>query len=90
MRPPSAARSTEHRRAHFPPYLVVPSAALLVFLVLRFGGVVLAYPVESLLVAILVCAIGTLVWACRELLRDAARRVDSILDEELGPQGRDD
>lgn len=87
MRAPSIVRWAGSPRAAV---LGLVAAVLLGFLVLRFGGVILDHPVESVLVAILVCAVVTLFWACRELLRDASRRIDSILDEELGPRGRRD
>ncbi|WP_181777399.1 hypothetical protein [Amycolatopsis pittospori] len=51
------------------------------FLLNEFGA---RYPVETVLVAILVCGVATLCWAAVRMLRDASRRVDTLLEDELG------
>jgi threonine/homoserine/homoserine lactone efflux protein len=51
------------------------------FLLNEFGS---RYPVETVLVAILLCGVATLCWAGARMLRDAARQVDELLDDELG------
>lgn len=49
------------------------------------------YPVETVLVAILICGVATLCWAGAQMLRDAARHVDELIDEELRRrESRDD
>ncbi|MBB4688902.1 hypothetical protein [Amycolatopsis jiangsuensis] len=40
------------------------------FLVARFGGYLVRYPVETALVAVLIGSVLVLGWACREMLRD--------------------
>ncbi|OLZ50508.1 hypothetical protein BS329_18955 [Amycolatopsis coloradensis] len=56
------------------------------FLLNEFGS---RYPVETVLVVILVCGVATLCWAGVRMLRDASTRVDTLLDEELGRTGED-
>lgn len=51
------------------------------FLLNEFGS---RYPVETVLVATLICGVATLCWAGARMLRDAARRVDELVDDELG------
>ncbi|QRP47539.1 hypothetical protein [Amycolatopsis sp. FDAARGOS 1241] len=40
----------------------------------KFGDVFVRFPVESALVAVLVCSVVVLGWACREMLGDLVRR----------------
>ncbi|MEV4601078.1 hypothetical protein AB0K15_27220 [Amycolatopsis sp. NPDC049253] len=43
-------------------------------LLAEFGGLFVRFPVESVLVLVLVCSVAVLGWACREMLRDLVRR----------------
>ncbi|EME64547.1 hypothetical protein [Amycolatopsis decaplanina] len=56
------------------------------FLLNEFGS---RYPVETVLVAILICGVATLSWAGVRMLRDASGRVDALLEDELGRLGED-
>ncbi|WP_414939240.1 hypothetical protein [Amycolatopsis sp. cmx-11-51] len=56
------------------------------FLLNEFGS---RYPVETALVVILVCGVVTLCWVGVRTLRAASRRVDVLLEDELGPAGED-
>nr|WP_246481230.1 hypothetical protein [Amycolatopsis umgeniensis] len=47
------------------------------------------YPVETVLVAILICGVVTLCWAGVRMLRDASMRVDALLEDELGRADED-
>jgi threonine/homoserine/homoserine lactone efflux protein len=72
------------RRVHPVPLAYVVAAGFGVvsgFMLNEFGS---RYPVETALVAILICGVATLCWAGARMLRDAARRVDELIDEELG------
>ncbi|MFI5609058.1 hypothetical protein [Amycolatopsis sp. NPDC051903] len=40
----------------------------------EFGDLFVRFPVESALVAVLVCSVVVLGWACREMLGDLVRR----------------
>lgn len=55
------------------------------FLLNEFGS---RYPVETVLVVLLVCGVVTLCWAGVRTLRDASVKVDALLDDEL--RGRDE
>ncbi len=50
------------------------------FLLNEFGA---RYPVETVLVAILLCGVATLCWAVVRMFRDASRKVDTLLEDEL-------
>ncbi|MFJ8917556.1 hypothetical protein [Amycolatopsis sp. NPDC102389] len=56
------------------------------FLLNEFGS---RYPVETVLVAILICGVATLCWAGVRLLRDASGKVDALIEDELGRRGED-
>ncbi|WP_410603288.1 hypothetical protein [Amycolatopsis sp. lyj-90] len=56
------------------------------FLLNEFGS---RYPVETALVVILAAGVATLCWAGVRMLRDASRRVDTLLEEELGRAAED-
>jgi threonine/homoserine/homoserine lactone efflux protein len=56
------------------------------FLLNEFGA---RHPVETVLVAILICGVATLCWAAVRMLRDASRKVDTLLDDELGNADED-
>ncbi|MEW2507431.1 hypothetical protein ACQPXB_39985 [Amycolatopsis sp. CA-161197] len=43
-------------------------------LLAEFGGLFVRFPVESVLVLVLVCSVAVLGWACREMLHDLVRR----------------
>ncbi|WP_328603854.1 hypothetical protein OG943_27675 [Amycolatopsis sp. NBC_00345] len=56
-------------------YLVTLLAGVVLgFLLAEFGEVLVRYPVEAVLVAVLACSVAVLAWACREMLRDLVRR----------------
>ncbi|HET6287855.1 MAG TPA: hypothetical protein VFG15_14035 [Amycolatopsis sp.] len=48
------------------------------FLLTEFGS---RYPVETVLVAILIRGVATLGWAGARMLRDASGKVDALLDQ---------
>lgn len=50
----------------------------------EIGDLAARYPVEGALLAVMGAGVVTLGWAGWRLLADAARRVDAIMDEELG------
>lgn len=56
------------------------------FLLNEFGS---RYPVETVLVAILICGVVTLCWAGVRMLRDASGKVAALLDDELGGADED-
>lgn len=53
----------------------------------EIGGLVARYPVESVLLAVMGAGVVTLAWSGWQLLHGAARRVEAIMDEELGRPG---
>jgi hypothetical protein len=56
-------------------YLITLLAGVaLGFLLAEFGQVLVRYPVEAVLIAVLACSIAVLAWACREMLRDLFKR----------------
>ncbi|KZB83803.1 hypothetical protein [Amycolatopsis regifaucium] len=56
------------------------------FLLSEFGS---RYPVETVLVVILICGVATLCWAGVRMLRDSSGKVDALLDDELGDTDED-
>ncbi|MER6668208.1 hypothetical protein ABT256_26900 [Amycolatopsis japonica] len=56
------------------------------FLLNEFGS---RYPVETVLVAILICGVATLCWAGVRMLREASGRVEALIDDELGRADED-
>ena len=69
-------------------YLVTLLAGVaLGFLLAEFGRVLVRYPVEAVLVAVLACSVAVLAWACREMLRDLFKRGADPGHSEPGPAG---
>jgi MFS family permease len=56
-------------------------------LIAEFGDLFWRFPVESVLVVVLVCSVVVLGWACREMLLDLVRRARGSAEPEEPASG---